>query len=296
MKANSLHDRSETLSPDDNLGQVTANEYGTDSVTLIKLEKENTANEPDIQTQSIIMDIDKCLAEVNVKQNITHEYIENKGNNNETNSNLVFDSNKAKTLEEDDKYVSMSNKIIDKEDVSEAEFTDSLTKENKTIENVMRGMNKFQCLVSSDMEEDIGISSKDCSEPEKSQESVNDTENQPKQHKNFLCKLCFIIFSSFRVLKEVKKDLDILKLEFTQEDLIYECTKCPLKFLEESIVSVHNTLIHSGKYLQCDICTRIISVKKKSDHKLTHGDRTIECKLCYTSFNKIGLRNSYLHL
>ena len=99
-----------------------------------------------------------------------------------------------------------------------------------------------------------------------------------------ICKLCYKSFSEMSTLESHiatthQNDKDVLNRPLRVEDLIYDCSLCPLKFLTQGILDRHKGHEHKP----------LLSLKISQKTALTNAG--IECKLCYRQFsNNSGLQ------
>ena len=138
------------------------------------------------------------------------------------------------------------------------------------------------------------------------------------------CKLCYAAYSSQWNLQRHqvrhKEDLAALQRDIRQEELVFPCPDCDIRFLSEHLMSFHHQKTHKtpggtstdggggGKTYQCSLCYRQLrTLARYKSHKKVHKEdlksfsRVIspsecshQCRVCSLSFLSAPLLSYHL--
>ena len=100
--------------------------------------------------------------------------------------------------------------------------------------------------------------------------------------RKFACKLCYTKFKTKKYVKQHyksvhKHDEAFLSREISEEDCIFKCSVCDLRFVTEKILGVHETKHNE------------VESQNKNTLKLKHGKSTRYCQLCNAIFKKSSI-------
>ena len=103
------------------------------------------------------------------------------------------------------------------------------------------------------------------------------------------CKLCYSKFKGVSNLNSHideahAEDIHLVTDNIKEEDKVFGCDECELRFITENVLKYHKSKPHGGKYVRCKICSKITRRDRVEAHQRRHSGRNHTCLLCYSSF------------